>query len=79
MTCQHTPSSFAARAGGGAVGSLRNSYYRPDLIVIALVRLPIRKDTHQHDDACDEQNDLGPRLHDQSAVGLVSLRRFRGV
>src|SRR4029077_9589574 len=79
MSCQHSPSGSVTRASGGSVESLRNGDQRPDLIVTALARIPIWKDTHQHDGARDEQNSLGQSLHSGSAVGLVSVRPFAGL
>ena len=68
MTYQHPRSGFDSRADVAGVWRGRNGYPGSDLIVVALVRVPIRKDTHQQDDASHEQNGLGDSIHCEQLV-----------
>ena len=78
MPCQHPQSRIGTSSSGRGVAGCRYGYRRPNLIVIAVVRVPIGKDAHQHDGACDEQNGLGQRLHSRLVSGLVSVSAENG-
>jgi hypothetical protein len=54
MTFQHPQSGIGTSSSSGGVAGYRYGYRRPNSIVTALVRVPIGKEAHQHDGACDE-------------------------
>ncbi len=54
MTGQQPQSGIGTSSSGGGVAGYHYGYRQPNVIITALVRVPIGKDAHQHDGACDE-------------------------